>query len=222
VLYQGQELAKVMMYQIYYKHEQRGIIYPFATPYFNEGLTIFFENEVIRKLVSETTAEKIAVCSWKLREKVRRIHPITEEALNRDFQVLSFTRNSQRHQMMAMSAVWHKDFIPAIDLLWTKLGLKRPGEAKQPIYQNHYMARTDVYKDYVANFLGPAMDLIATDEQLHEIMVRPSGYGRLARGSDVKSVKAKLGLTDYPLCPFVLERCPSLWFTMKRINVTYL
>jgi hypothetical protein len=84
------------------------------------------------------------------------------------------------------------------------------------------MARTDVYKDYVANFLGPAMDLIATDEQLHEIMLRPSGYGRLARGSDVKGVKVKLGLTDYPLCPFILERCPSLWFTMKRINVTYL
>jgi hypothetical protein len=222
VLYQGQELAKVMMYQIYYKHEQRGLIYPFATPYFNEGLTIFFENEVIRKLVSETTAEKIAVCSWKLREKVRRIHPITEEALNRDFQVLSFTRNSQRHQMMAMSAVWHKDFIPAIDLLWTKLGLKRPGEAKQPIYQNHFCSTSEIYKRYVAEFLSPAMDLISTDEELHEIMLRPSWYGRLARGSDVKSVKAKLGLTDYPLCPFVLERCPSLWFTMKRINVTYL
>lgn len=210
------------LHQIYYKPEQLSKLYPFAKPYFNESLTIFFENEPIRDIVSKTTTEKVAVCSWKLSQKVRTIHPVTEKALESDYQVLCFTRNSRKHMMMAMAAAWHKGFLPAIDLLWEKLGYKRPGEVKHPIYQNHFAARTEVYRDYVDNFLSPAMELIKTDDQLNEMMLQPSGYGKLDRRNDVKSVKEKLGMTDYPMCPFVLERCPPLWFQMKKINVSYL
>jgi hypothetical protein len=217
-------MAYVMteLHQIYYKPDQLSKLYPFAKPYFNESLTIFFENEPIRKLVSETTAEKIAVCSWKLSQKVRNIHPVTEQALLSNFEVLSFTRNSRRHLMIAMAAAWHKGFLPAIDLLWEKLGYKRPGEARNPIYQNHFAGRTTIYREYVNEFLSPAMDLITNDEQLNEMMTQPSGYAKLSRTSDLKSVKAKIGMDDYPLCPFVLERCPSLWFQMKGIKVSYL
>lgn len=209
------------LFQIYYKEDQKPKLYPFAVPYFNDSLTIFFENDPIRKIVREFNGEKLAVCSWKLSQKVRKIHPITEKVLNTDFQVLSFTRNSSRHQMIAMAKAWHPEFIPAIDLLWQKLGLKRPPEAKNPIYQNHFAAKTEIYKDYVENFLSPAMELIETDEELREKMLKPSNYGKLSRGADLKSVKEKLGMDDYPLAPFVLERCPSLWFTMKKINVNY-
>jgi hypothetical protein len=216
-------LAYVMsLYQIYYKEDHKKHLYPFAIPVFNEGLTIFFENKVISEVVNASNDEKIAVASWKLNQKSRRIHPITPEALNSTYQVLSFTRNSGRHTMMAMAKQWHVDFIPAIDMLWNKLGLKRPGEAKHPIYQNHYSATAEIYKDYVTNFLDPAMKLITEDPDLNEIMKRPSGYGRLSRDADMRSVKEKLGMSDYPLCPFVLERCPSLFMTMKNIPVTYL
>lgn len=210
------------LYQIWYDEKHKKHLYPFSIPVFNEGLTIFFENKVISEVVNSSNDDKIAVASWKLNLKSRRIHPITQEALNSDYKVLSFTRNSGRHTMMAMAKQWHQDFIPAIDMLWNKLGMKRPGEAKHPIYQNHYSATSEIYKDYVTNFLDPAMKLIIEDAELNEIMKRPSGYGRLSRDADMRSVKEKLGMDDYPLCPFVLERCPSLWFDMKRINVTYL
>lgn len=210
------------LHQIYYKPEQLGKLYSFAKPYFNDSLTIFFENDPIVKIVSETQAEKVAACSWKLSQKIRRVHPVTEQALLNDFQVLCFTRNSSRHLMMAMAAAWHKGFIPAIDLLWEKLGYKRPGEARNPIYQNHFAAKTTIYREYVDSFLKPAMEVITNYEQLHEMMIQPSGYGKLSRDSDMKSVKSKLGMDDYPLCPFVLERCPSLWFQMKGIKISYL
>ena len=208
--------------QIYYKPEQKNKLYPFATPYYNEGLTIFFENKPIEAIVKEATGEKIAVASWKLSQKLRRHQPLTNERLEADYQVLSFTRNSWRHNMMAMSNQWHPGFMKTISLLWEKLGLKIPGEAKQPIYQNHYSAKSDIYKRYVNEFLSPAMELIEKDEELHSLMVVPSRYGSLSREADLKSVKEKLGMTDYPLCPFILERCPSLWFTIHRIPVTYL
>lgn len=212
----------IELHQIYYKDEQRQKLYPFSIPYFNAGLSIFFENDCISKIVKASSAEKIAVCSWKLAEKLTHRRKLTQEALNSDYQVLSFTRNSGRHQMLKMASVWHPEFMTTISLLWSKLGLKMPNDAKHPIYQNHFAAKMEVYRDYVDNFLDPAMKLINEDEELHQKMMIPSNYERLGRNADVRSVKEKLGVNYYPICPFVLERCPSLWFTMKQIQVTYL
>lgn len=214
------------LFQIWYSPNQLTKLYPFAIPYYNEGLTIFFENEVIKKLVSETRMDKIGVTSWKLQDKMRiRVGmrgSLTPEVINSDYQVLSLTKNSSRHQMLAMANVWHAGFMPTIRLLWEKLGYKIPGEARQPVYQNHWIGEATIYKKYVSEFLAPAMNLIETDEQLRELMLQPSGYGRLSRSADLKHVKEKLNMSDYPLCPFILERCPSLWFDINNIKVTYL
>lgn len=209
-------------WQIWYDEKQEKEIYPFAIPHFNDGLTIFFENAVINKLVPTSETEYTSVASWKLAKKSRRIHPITPEALGSDYDVLSFTRNGRDHKMIAMATHWHPDFLPAIKLLWTKLGFKMPGEARNPIYQNHFSAKTALYKRYVGEFLNPAIELIETDEELNMIMNKPSNYGRLSRDADLRSVKTKLGMNDYPLCPFVFERCFSLWLELHRISVKYL
>lgn len=209
------------LFQIYYREQQKKEVYPFAIPYYNEGLTIFFENELIRRLVPTAQSDKVAVVSWKLSQKMR-FTSLTPKMLEKDFQVLSFTKNGREHKMIAMANTWHPKFLPALKLLFEKMGLGIPKETKNPIYQNHFMAKTEIYKRYVSEFLSPAMELIENDEQLHEIMMEQSNYGVLSRGADVKSVKAKLGLDFYPLCPFVLERCPSLWFDMHRIPVSYL
>lgn len=221
----------VELYQIYYKDEQRQHLFPFSKPYFNEGLTIFFESEVISRLVKASEAEKVGVCSWKLNQKLKnrvagptRRQPLTQEALNNGYDVLSFTRNTPAHRMISRATVWHPKFLPAIDLLWQKLGIKRPHDTRSPIYQNHYVARTDIYKDYVVNFLDPAMELIKTDQQLNEIMMSPANYESLVNPpvEIIERLKQFLGIDYYPMCPFVLERCPALYFEMKKIKVSYL
>jgi len=45
-------------YQIYYHDSQIEKLYPFAIPYFNETLTIFFENSVIKDVVMSTESPK--------------------------------------------------------------------------------------------------------------------------------------------------------------------
>lgn len=227
------------LHQIYYDEKQLSKLYPFAIPYKNEGLTIYFENTPIVAIVQNTTADRVGVCSWKLQDKLRMrvglrgaltqeaLNPyydvaLTQEGLNSDYDVLSFTRNSHKHQMLAMANQWHPHFLTTIKLLWEKLGYKMPSEAKNPIYQNHYSAKTEIYKRYVSEFLTPAIELTEKDEELHHAMTQPSGYEHLNRQADIKSVKAKLNLNSYPLAPFILERCPSLWLTMHKINVSYL
>jgi hypothetical protein len=222
----------IELYQIYYpdgitpEEKQKEAILPISIPYFNEHLTIFFESEPISKLVMATKAEKIAVCSYKLAEKMRKRvglrQPLTVDALNSDYSILSFTRNSKNHSMLAMANTWHKDFVPTITLLWSKLGYKIPGEAKSPIYQNHYSARTEVYQDYVRNFLIPAMELTMNDEEMHSKMTQVTSYGRMSRDADLRRVKSELGLTDYPLSTFILERCPALYYQMKGVQISYL
>lgn len=213
-------------YQVYYDQKQKSKLYPFAKPYYNEDLTIYFENVPIVKLVTESKADKIGVFSWKLSDKVQnRVGmrgPVTLEAINGDYEVLSLTRNSSRHCMMAAANAWHADFIPTITLLWEKLGYKMPREAKNPIYQNHYMANMEIYLDYVNNFLIPAMELTDTNEEVRNKMIQPSGYGRLSRDSNLKRVKLLLGMDDFPLAPFILERCPALFFQMKGYKISYL
>lgn len=211
------------LHQIWYDEKHRSKLLPYAIPYKNEGLTIFFENDCIAKVVSASKADKVGVCSWKLADKMRKQNlENLHFKKDGDYQVLSLTRNSKNHQMLAMANAWHPGFTPTIKLLWGKLGLKIPGEAKHPIYQNHFIAKTEVYKDYVENFLSPAMELTEKDEEVRNLMLQPSGYGKLNRYADVRSVKQKLGLDDYPLAPFILERCPSLYFQLRGYNVTYL
>jgi len=214
------------LYQLFYKEEQKEKLYPFSIPFQTVGLTIFFENYWIAMIVSTSKAEKIGVTSWKLADKMRlRVglrEPLTQQALNSDYDVLSLTKNSLKHTMLAHLYQWHPKSKETIALLWQKLGLKLPGEVKNPIYQNAYIAKTEIYKAYIENFLIPAMDLVNTDQQLNELMLMPSGYGKLSRGADMKSVSDKLNMSDYPLCPFILERCPSIWYDMNKIKITYL
>jgi hypothetical protein len=214
------------LYQIYYDQKQKEKLLPFSIPYFNEGLSIFFENKIISDIVTASTADKVGVCSWKLKEKLRsrvglRV-PLSLEVLNSDYEVLSLTKNSKKHTMLAHLYHWHPSSKRALELLWSKLGFKLCGEVKNPIYQNHYVAKREIYQDYVTNFLNPAMEVIKTDEELNKLMMSESNYGKLNREADIRSVKAKLGLNYYPLAPFILERCPSCFFQLKDYKISYL
>lgn len=218
-------MVETVIHQIYYKEDQLSQIYPWAKPYFNPGLTIFFENDPIAKIVSETEAQRIGVLSWKLEQKLRQrlrlTVPLQEAIFQMHYQVLALTRQSSHHQMMAAAKEWHPGFLETITMIWSKLGYKMPGETKNPIYQNHFVSETTIYKRYVEEFLKPAMELTMKDEELNKLMTQDSHYGKLSQG-DTRSVKEKLGMDYYPMAPFVLERCPALFFTMHKIPVTYI
>lgn len=211
--------------QIYYKDEHLKNIYPFAKACKNEGLTVFFENDVIARLVTETKADKIAVCSWKLKDKMRyyigKPRQITQELLNSEYEVMSFTRNTENHKMLAAAAMWHPGFLTTFDKILDSIGVRRPGEVKIPIYQNHFSARRDIYQDYVKTYLIPAMEVITNDKEINALAMQDSKYSDLTHQS-AEHLKEKLGISYYPLIPFLLERLFSIYVSNKRIRVTHL
>lgn len=214
--------------QIYYREEQKAACYPFSRLYFNDSLTIFFENSVISSLVMASDSKKIGVCSWKLREKMRtnvcRPRELTEEVINSDYDVLSFTCNTKYHKMLAAAEVWHKGFRPAIEKVCQAIGQPCPGEVRTPIYQNAFMAKTEIYQDYVKNWLNPAMNAMVGDPELNELILADSNYSNLAKkdAASPDRLQELIGMRFYPLAPFILERLFSIYVHNKRINVTWL
>jgi len=214
--------------QIYYAEEQKAHCFPFADLYYNQKLTIFFENEPISRLVMASEDEKLAVCSWKLRQKLRwyigKPRELTQEVLNSDYEVLSMTKNSQNHQMLASADRHHKGFKVAFQKICDHIGLKVPGEVKIPIYQNHFSAKIEIYRDYVSNFLKPAMDFMTNNEEMNRMAMADSNYSQLSRNSAATSeyLQQQIGVSYYPLAPFLLERLFSVYVQNKRIKVTWL
>lgn len=221
-------MAKAELIQIYFRDEQKASLYPFATPYYNEHLTVFFENTCIAGLVTGAQTEKISVCSWKLAQKIRiqvkRCRPLTQEMLESDYEVLSFTNNTQYHDFFAFASAHHKNFRETFEKMLSVAGIRMPSRVKCPIYQNHFSARTDIYKDYVKSYLIPCMDAIKNDPEVNKLAMVDSNYSQLARNSAATSeyLKEKIGVSYYPLVPFLLERLFSVYCTNNKIKVDYL
>lgn len=215
-------------FQIYYREEQKDKIFPFATPYFNAELTPFFENVPISHLVKASEAGKVAVCSWKLKEKLKwyvgRPREITPELLDSDYDVLSFTRNTKEHKMMQLAEVWHKGFTAAMQKMVEGIGKKWCWEVKQPIYQNSFSAKREIYMDYVTEYLDPAMEFMKNDPEMYKIAMSDSKYSEINKQGCVTSqyLMEKINMSWYPLAPFLLERLFSVYCTNKNINVTWL
>lgn len=218
----------VDFYQIFFKNEHIPHLYPFSQVYWNHTLTIFFENDPISKIVMRSNADKIAVCSWRIKEKLRYNvggrGVIDEELLNSDYDVLSFTRNSVYHQMLNAAENWHSGFKKALTQIVEGIGEDMVGEVKNPIYQNHFCAKREIYQDYVKNWLIPAMELIKNDPAVYKACTADSNYHKLIRAEALtpEQLQEKIGMPHYPLVPFLLERLFSIYVDTNKINVTWL
>jgi hypothetical protein len=214
--------------QIIYDWDQESKCYPFAMSYFNHTLTPFFENSVIQDVVLASSADKISVCSWKLKEKMKwnvcRPRELSLEVLKTDYQVLSFTCNTKNHSMLYAAEKWHPGFISTMKKLMEKMGEKMPSEVKNPIYQNHFSADQSVYKAYVNEYLIPAKHLMVTDPEISTLAWKDSDYSNLNKknAATAEYLKEKIGVPYYPMIPFLLERLFSIYCHNKQIKVSYL
>lgn len=217
----------VQLYQIYWRDDQLPNLFPFAIPYKNEGLTPFFENSVIAELVPRETAYKIGVASWQLRQKIGGGIPMkqhfTEDVMNWDYEVLSLGRKQEPKTMLFRLNEWHKGSVEVLAKIFQKLGINSLQEPKDPIYQNHFIARTDIYQDYVKELLIPAMNLMVNDEEISRLVNVDSGYYKILPPYTeyAHRVNKFLGTNHVPLHAFLCERMFSIWLHGKPIKVRY-
>lgn len=207
-------------YQNYYRDEHLPELYSFATPHKNEGLTIHFENTVISSLVPPVDTDLVGVASWRLRRKradcIRTSGELTEEKLTTwDYDVAVLTPRSASHKPLVMAEHWHGlEWKRAIDHL--RGFIKIPTELKHIIYENHFVADTALYRHYVLSALRPAM---AYMEEHPGVYLAPGNYARRKSPEEAKIIKDMLGLDDWPIGVFVLERLFSIWIHYQDVKV---
>lgn len=211
--------------QIYYREEQKEKLYPFATPYFSTEVTPYFENEIISKLVPQSDADIVGIASWRLADKRGDMHRLAdktltaEKILNADFDVAILTPRGHKDILQKLYAWHHEPAVLAVQE-FNKF-IRIPETVDHSIYENHFIARGDLYKEYVSSCLLPAIDFMRGNA----VFDLPAGYLRRKSESDQKHIKPILeswGMKDYPIGVFLLERLFSVFINKKGYKVIHL
>jgi hypothetical protein len=223
--------------QIYFQDDQLKEIYSFAHPYRNEVVTDFFENEVIAKRVPLSDAEYIGVCSWRLREKrqsgkcpmilgIYGKDDLSEEKiLNSNADIINLRPFTSSHQMLGNAAMWHggvqHDYAwdNAIEELRKLISI--PEEVKTPIYENAFIAKKEIYHEYVTDCLNPVMQFMSGRDCFYTDAGYAEKKGRDPKGGKeaVERYRKETGRNDWPIAPFVLERLFSIWINDKQFKI---
>jgi hypothetical protein len=213
-------MRSLKFFQIAYKKEQCDEMYEFAYPWLHWELNDYFENQVIADVVPLIDdRDLIGICSWRLNAKrqdsIRTSGVLTEEKLRTlDYDVAILTPRSNNHQPMTAAATWHHPhWTPAIEHLRKEFNI--PKEVTYTIYENHFVARADMYKHYVTHWLRPVMYYM---DQHPEVYRAPSGYAKYKTEEERQIVKAKLGLEDWPIGVFILERLFSIYLEQQYVK----
>lgn len=223
-------MKRIDFWQITYRDEQRQELYGFAKEYRNLHCTEFFENSCICDIVPTSSAEFISVSSWRLKQKRQEgwtpvILKNTELTLERieenDFDIAILTPFDPQHQTMACSSQWHgvawDDAVNALRECF-EIPTELIGNA---IYGNHFIARREIYQQYVSECLVPAISFMRDKE----VFRAPSGYlekktrGGKVKSEDLERLLAGFGLSDYPIGVFVLERLFRIFIEKKSYRI---
>ena len=207
-------------FQVYYDEGQKAELYDFAQPFFNQGLTPYFENDIIAHLVPKCDADLIGVASWRLRKKrgdcvvplKNSLHLSADKIIEAQADVCILTPRSPIHKPLLAAENWHgKAWVDAFGVFKGFLrsrGIKVPAELVHSIYENHFVAKREIYHEYVEEVLKPSIQFMEDEP----IFLTPSGYIKLKRNApDTQIVTKALGLKDWPIGVFILERLFSIW-----------
>lgn len=218
------------LWQIYYEESQKNDLFPFAKPVFNPQLTEYFENSVIYRVVLPSKSEKIGVCSpalkWKINFGIPMREPFTEEVINRDYDVLVLSRKqTPDHYMLAKMDNWHPGTRETLNLILYAIGLpifEGRSEPSIAVYQNAFIARTDLYKSFLREAMIPAMSVMRDDEEIRVRCWEDSQYFKFKTDVNYENmIKAKTGWKYIPCHTFILERLFSCWLDGKSLKINY-
>jgi hypothetical protein len=205
--------------QIYYDEKSKEACYPEFEHYHNEVCTPFFENDVIIKLINEGRhkgSEYFGVFSGHFKNKIiPRDRVITPKYIeeNLDTDVVSFFRKHKNKNVVDKAEIFHPGFKRALQniLKVIRFDVDLDENTRFTVYQNHFVARSDIYEQYVKELLEPAVNEMRNEsnKELQNIIWQDSNYHKRNTMSD--KLKKELGVPYYPYHTFICERLFSLF-----------
>ena len=212
----------------------------FFEPYWNEipktadERYLFFESEVIRKLVIDrwhADSDYFAVLGYRWQEKLweasDRSRSLPIQNLSRDRLtpqgLLEFVDRHPEadflslgrfiaHPVFRLAETFHTGLMETTEKLLKAVHIRFDLRRliSQPIYFNSFVAKSHAMESFVSEILHPVILAATEDPDLRKLCLRNSGYFRKFRPELAKL----FGISYYPLHPFIGERLINL-YTME-------
>ena len=220
--------VRVKAFQIYYQADQKCKLLKGFTPHYNMLATVKLESGIIERLVKNgecSNCDWFGVFSWRAQEKIHNFDfNRLEKSVDDRYDVITLYPTSwnigeeqvkKKHLMNSL----HVEIWPVIEALLVKLKEKeiipdKPilNKKSHHIYCNYFIAKKEVYLDYVNNLLVPAIKLLETDPELRE-MSREAP--KTSYPDPPKRFTEHTGFKYYPHLPFVLERLINVYLEVN-------
>lgn len=221
------------VYQIYFSEEQKKQLVRGYVPFHNENCSVFFENEVIVNLIEQNAhldSEYFGVVSYKLYDKVgdmrvkwKNIPNIANHSTNKFMpemferhlmlnkpDVMSFQRH-QGHDPISFANRFHPKFSEYFAKIMFSIGYNwRPTHFEDVFYCNYFVAKSEIYHQFVHEMLIPAMNVMKTMPEL----MQNSGYPHKLR----PELQQQWGVEHYPYHAFLCERMFSYFVYLKKLK----
>ena len=203
-----------MIYQIAYDGSTKdNCVYPCIM---NDKVTPYFESKIIHDFVKKhgTGDEYFGILSHKFFNKnIRVTQDKINDAIKLDADCISFFAKFKKHDLLKCADNWHNGFSALFNDIVKSAGLipYKGKDWKIIIYQNAFITKSEIYKDYVYNWLSPCIEVMESDAFRERLWV-DSGYYRKNEPQIRDILIRDLGVDYYPLHSFVCERLPNLYF----------
>lgn len=175
-----------------------------------------FENNVIIDIIDNhyDSIEELylGIFSWKFGMKTgifpKKLYWLLEK--NPDFDIYNFCRPLSMPYMLFTEKV-HPGFLERFTYLLRKLDIPYC-EPKNVVYSNFFIAKKEIYKDFVNTLIKPSITIMETDDYLKTKVFMPCNYNGLS--SD--KLKEFTGMEYYSFHTFVLERLFSFYLEQHK------
>jgi hypothetical protein len=227
----------IKLYQIYYDQKHIPRILNHAIPYFNNNPTIYFESGAMCDIFNKkdyTDCEYIGVLSWKASTKIKKMKNLsqidsiiskTERKYdfytfnNKNF--LGFTRPHRGSGSRYDSQAWRDLMKLTLHMqskkIWPQVSEEELDKEMLRIYCNYFIAKKEIWEDFVESFVIPAIQEMKNDEQMRNIATSSHHYPLPLPQSFIDAV----GCDYYPMAPFILERLINVYIVMRNLKVGF-
>lgn len=196
------------IYSITYKPEQVGEYKTYMNPIktIKDRSYLFEYNPMITLSDLSKTKGYFGVFSHKFPMKTGFYKKIVLDILeNEKADVVSFCKPISNY--LNWSEKQHPGLLRLLAFVCDKLNLKYK-EPKNTIYSNFFVAKGDIYREYVNTIIKSAIQLMEENNYLKEMVWEDANY---KSGMSPEQLKQQTGLDYYTFHTFILERLFSIW-----------
>lgn len=224
------------VFQIYFDESQIGHLEPGYIPFYNPDCSIFFESEVQKTLIEAKEhlgTDYFGVVSYKLKSKLAYIKDnwknnknianqstaeftpelFEEELMKAKPDIMSFQRHMP-HDPISVATKFHPRFMEFWQRVILEIGYDwKPEVYQDPVYCNYFVAKPEIYEEFVKEMLIPAMDFMLTMPALFENSRYPHPLP--------KNLQEKFNVPHWTYHPFICERLISFFIHIRKLKCVH-